>query len=107
VSGTIKYEDGSLIPANSLTLTFIAISSPSRAGFAKVDAEGRFASAATRGAADGIVAGKHRVVVTGSMRRQLPANVLPPEYGDQERSPVEVDTTARPFEIRLRKPGKS
>src|SRR5689334_11786753 len=70
VSGTVKYEDGSLIPAESILLKFVPEAEPidakthPRKGMAQVNvADGTFDSATTHKPGDGIIAGKHLVLV--------------------------------------------
>ena len=35
-----------------------------------------------------------------------PASLVPPEYVDPARTPLEVDTANQPFELKVRKPKK-
>lgn len=111
VHGIVSYEDGDLIPADSIVLTFLPILPPldnktfPRPGIAIVEAKtGRFDTVTSHRAGDGLVRGKHRVTVTGDMRRPLPDAIVPPEYADQSRSPLEVDTGKLPFVIKVRRP---
>jgi hypothetical protein len=112
ISGTIAYEDGSKITlAPDTMLTFLPETPPMdnktypRAGMVMVDpATGKFRNATTLKANDGLVRGKHKVTITHLDRSPLPANVVPPEYGDYKQTPLEVDTSQQPFQIKVRKP---
>jgi hypothetical protein len=113
VSGKVCYEDGSLIPAKRLVVTFIPAETVSenkkfaRPGLATVDdTTGEFRSATTRKPNDGIVFGRHRVVLSVSDREPLPDDVVPAVYKDQTKSPLEVDTRKQPFDIRIARPQK-
>jgi hypothetical protein len=110
VSGKITYEDGSPIPAN-VYLLFIPQSAPvdskthPRPGQAKVDrATGEFHTVTSHKLGDGLVRGRHKVTVVDPACHPLPATIVPPEYGDQKKTPLEVDTAALPFVLKVRKP---
>ena len=62
---------------------------------------GEFQSATTRKPNDGIVYGRHRVVLGVSGREPLPDDIVPALYKNQTQSPLEVDTRAQPFDIRI------
>ena len=109
VKGTVAYEDGSLIPAEGLVVRFEPLAEPvndrthPRAGVAHVNpADGSFGFATTYHYGDGIIFGKHRVLVmaTGFTTGEL----IPGEYSNPRKTPVSVDTSQQPFEIRIRKP---
>lgn len=111
VSGKVCYEDGAQIPAAGLVLTFIPLETVSaekrfaRPGSALVAAEtGEFQYATTRKPKDGIVFGRHRVVLSVSGKEPLSDDVVPAVYRDQTQSPLEVDTRNQPFEIRIKRP---
>jgi len=108
VYGKVCYEDGALIPAKGLVLTFLPVETVSdnkkfaRPGLALVDEKtGEFQSATTRKPNDGIVYGRHRVVLGVSGREPLPDDIVPALYKNQTQSPLEVDTRAQPFDIRI------
>lgn len=112
VSGKVTYEDGSLIPVEVLTLTFIPQVRPidaktyPRPGTAMVDKNtGSFSSAATHKANDGLVRGKHKVTLATPAGPVHPS-IVPPEYCDPNKTPLEVDTSSRPFELKIRKPAR-
>ena len=111
ISGKITYEDGSLIPADTLVLTFIPQTAPinpktyPRPGMAVVDkTTGTFNSATTHKLNDGLVQGKHKVTLAGANGRPLPRSIVPREYSDPAKTPLEVDTANQPFELKVRKP---
>ncbi len=113
VSGIITYEDGSLIPVNDMTLMFYPQSPPKdekthpRPGVAYVDkATGRFEKATSHTLGDGLVRGKHKVTVVDIFLAALPPDIVPPEYADPQKTPLEVDTADAPFHLKVHKPSK-
>lgn len=111
VSGKVCYIDGSLIPADPLVLTFYPQdNSPKgkdcpRPGMATVDtATGRFTSVTSHMVGDGLARGKHKVTLSTPGPVPLSATVVPPEYGDMNRTPLVVDTAESPFELKVPKP---
>jgi hypothetical protein len=111
VAGKVCYEDGSLIPVRALVLTFIPLETVAidkkfaRPGRAVVDgASGAFESATTFSPHDGIVTGRHRVVLGGVDNVRLPESLVPARYKDQMQSPIEIDTRKQPLEIRVARP---
>jgi hypothetical protein len=110
VSGKVTYEDGSLIPAGVL-LTFypqggdIDAKTHPRPGETAVNqATGEFHSVTSHKLNDGLVRGKHKVTLRDGWHRPLPPNIVPEEYSDFSRTPLEVDTADRPFHLRVKKP---
>jgi hypothetical protein len=112
VSGTVTYEDGSVIPANDMKVSFYSESAPvgnkyPRPGWAFVDEKtGKFGCPTSHTAFDGLVHGKHKVVITvASSQGPLPANLVPPEYADPKKTPLEVDTDIPgSFNLKIQKP---
>ena len=111
VSGTVLYENGEVLPADLLTLTFIPLAPPHsprvfpRPGFAIVDPKtGAFKSVTSRKPGDGLVKGVHKVLITGVNGVPLPENVLPLEYADFKTTPLEIDTEAGDFNLRVKRP---
>ena len=110
VSGRVTYEDGSRIPAERIVLTFVPQGlrlgrqdDPRRP--AQVDvASGAFSVVSSNGYDDGLVAGKHKVLVLTLDRRKVPTPLVPSEYRDPEHTPLEVDTAHAPFTLKVRKP---
>ncbi|MGO9107741.1 MAG: hypothetical protein ACLP9L_00780 [Thermoguttaceae bacterium] len=111
VSGKVTYEDGSLIPADRIRVMFVPQAPPidpkvhPKDGAALVDVKtGAFASAMTYSANDGIIAGEHKVVIhcfSGGQRRM---DLVAGEYGDPKRTPLTVNTSQSPFDLKVRKP---
>ena len=111
VTGTVKYEDGSLIPAESIMLKFAPQAAPidakthPRKGIAQVNvSDGTFQFATTHKHADGVVAGKHKVLVTAYSKDGKSDEVIPKEYGHPATTPLEIDASESPLELKVRKP---
>jgi hypothetical protein len=114
VSGTVKYEDGSLIPAETIILKFepqaqsLDAKTHPRKAFGRVDvATGAFDTITTHKYGDGIVAGKHKVLIMSSTKEGKITKLVPNEYMSSADTPIEVDTADQPFEIRVKKPSGS
>ena len=74
-------------------------------GVAVVDgATGEFHAATSHRHNDGLVPGKHKVVLVGISSSPLPSSLVPPEYCDPAKTPLEVDTAHQPFVLKVRKP---
>jgi hypothetical protein len=111
ISGQVTYEDGQVIPAETLSLTFIPVGPPviptrhPRPGFTFVDPKtGKFQSATSRRPGDGIAKGVHKVLIGGQNRQLLPEDVVPVEYADFSTTPLEVDTRAGMFNLTVKRP---
>jgi hypothetical protein len=111
VHGKVSYDDGSLIPADPLVLTFYPQDKAPkgkdypRPGMATVDkATGKFDSITSHMVGDGLVRGKHKVTLSSPGNIVLTPSLMPSEYGDMNRTPLEVDTANSPFELKVRKP---
>ena len=108
VSGTVKYEDGSAIPGgcrlvfNSVDAAPVGNAYP-RPGMADVNAEGTFNEVTSYKFGDGLVPGKHKVVVQAANERDGNP-VVPKEYTNPETTPLVIDTKDVPFEIKVPKP---
>jgi hypothetical protein len=113
VSETVTYEDGSKIPASDLELWFFSEAEAignahPKPGMVIVNSKtGEFADVTTHTFHDGLVRGKHRVIVTGGDHGRLPKNIVPAEYGDPKKSPLEVDTAQQPFRLKVRLPRRT
>ena len=107
-SGKISYEDGSAIPGgcrlvfNSVDAAPVANAYP-RPGIANVDAQGTFAEVTSYKFGDGLVPGKHKVVVQAANERDG-KSVVPKEYTNADTTPLIVDTADAPFEIKVPRP---
>ena len=111
VSGSVKYDDGSLIPAHSLEVMFNPQAAPKnkttfpRIGHAEVDiATGAFTSVTTTQPNDGVVAGKHKVTLRAYLASGEISPAVPEEYGDVTKTPLEVDTAQPVFHLTVKKP---
>jgi hypothetical protein len=113
-SGSVKYDDGSRIPADDLQLTFIAQSSPNPADEKNVPkpgnahatgTEGKFESVSSHNPDDGLLPVKYKVVIHAfDGKGAALGGVIPPEYEDSAKTPVEVDANIQPIEIKVKKP---
>jgi len=111
VSGKLSYDDGTLIPASAVELSFIPITAAAvgkmhpKVGFCFIDPKtGEFHNVTTHTPHDGVVRGKHKVQITGPDHVPLSASLVPAEYADFTKTPLEVDTDHLPFEIKVPKP---
>ena len=109
VSGRISYEDGSPLPVDGvLRLTFYSDAPPvddkyfPRPGSAFPDKTGSFSKAMTMRPGDGLVPGTHHVTI-GYMGRSTDG-VIPQEYTLKNKTPVVVDTSQLPFDIKIPRP---
>jgi hypothetical protein len=44
------------------------------------------------------------VIILSIAGGSLPKTIAAPEYGDSNKTPLEVDTAKQPFEIKVKKP---
>jgi hypothetical protein len=112
VTGSVKYEDGSTIPGAMVTITFepqtegVDASTQPRSGMALVNPDGSFADVTSSPSAigDGIVPGKHKVVIRAFDELENPLDVVPPEYTDVTTTPLEIDTAGQThFDLVIKK----
>lgn len=108
-SGRITYEDGTPLPIDgTLRLTFYSDAPPvddkfyPRPGTAFPDQNGNFSKAMTMRPGDGLVPGTHRVTV-GYMGRST-TGVVSDEYTLKNKTPIVVDTSQQPFDIKVPRP---
>ena len=111
VSGSVRYEDGSVLPVPNLVVNFHSLARPvrgsdySRVGSAIVDPKtGRLAAVGSVKGQVGIVQGKHKVTLHLPNRQPLRDDVASASYSDPLGTPLEVDTRSQPFDIRIAKP---
>jgi hypothetical protein len=111
VSGKITYDDGSVIPVQSLRLYFAPQTPPvdaktfPRQGSVGVNpADGRFDRVTTYKDGDGLIPGKHKVVVAAYDGGRDLSPKVPREYTTAATTPLEIDTANLPLEIKIRKP---
>lgn len=111
VSGKVTYEDGSLIPAGSIMLKFdpeaaqFDAKTHPRKGFALVNVgDGTFDYATTHKHADGLVAGKHKVLVVAYAEDGKAASVVPRSISGLTRRRLKSIRSILPLEIKIKKP---
>jgi hypothetical protein len=111
VSGKVTYEDGSVIPVESMTLYFAPQAEPldektfPRKGTAGVNAsDGSFDKATTYKPGDGLIPGKHKVTVVAYEGGRNLSPRIPKQYTSVSTTPLEVDTAESPFHIKIRTP---
>ncbi len=110
VTGVVKYVDGSLIPAQRITLKFISEQPPldpkthPRPGLGEVNVEDGSFVVSTYDFDDGLIRGKHRVTVMSVDGRGLPSSEVPRRYHLPETSGLVVDTEKLPFELLIENP---
>ena len=116
VKGKVTYEDGSLIPADSILVTFNPISSEPKAkvvppgGQTNINVQdGTFSAVSSHRANDGLVVGRHKVVVVsfkkGANGNPAPSDAVPAIYRKVATTPleVEVDSNNQFLELKLSK----
>ena len=111
VNGTLTYDDGTLIPAKQIILKFEPLA-PSLdpkthppSGMSYVDlSNGTFDVVTSYKYADGLIRGKHRVLVAATGGGGDSKSLVPEEYLDSGRTPLLVDTAESPFRLVVRKP---
>jgi hypothetical protein len=113
VSGTVTYEDGSLIPGNRVMLTFVPQDKPKdakihpRPGIAEADVKtGAFSRVTSHKFGDGIVRGKHKVLVASIDAQDRPTTAIPATYSSVRNTPLVIDSQDGPFHFRIPKPEK-
>ena len=108
VSGQLTYDDGSLIPADTVRVIFLSQArpidpkTPTKNGTADVDPKtGKFDFATTFAYKDGIIAGEHKVVIQCIRRGQLTHALIADEYADPAKTPLKVRTSDAPFTLKV------
>ncbi|MDY0170165.1 MAG: hypothetical protein RBS80_26715 [Thermoguttaceae bacterium] len=113
ISGTVTYDDGSLIPAKQLFVQFepqqesIDGRQFPRPGQAQVStADGTFGAPTTYAPGDGVVAGEHKVVVEALNEHGFPDySYFPKEYSDPATTPLRIEVgPERTFKLEVPKP---
>jgi hypothetical protein len=109
VSGTVTYADGTKIPLASMRLLFLPLDAPEVAGahprraMANVTADGVFDCVTSYKYGDGLIPGKHKVVIeASSVQNGQP--VLPIACLSMTTTPLVVDTADVPLVIKVPKP---
>jgi hypothetical protein len=111
VTGKVTYEDGSVIPVQSMKLYFAPQAPPKdkktfpRQGSVGVNvADGSFADVTTYKYGDGLIPGKHKVIVVAYDGGRDLSPKVPRTYSAVTTTPLEIDTANLPIEIKIRKP---
>ncbi|HEX6962049.1 MAG TPA: hypothetical protein VF175_09295 [Lacipirellula sp.] len=111
VSGAVTYEDGSLIPAETIMLKFQPLAAPRdakthpRKAYGRVNvADGTIGPMTTHKYGDGVVAGRHKVLIIPTTSNGEITQLVPDAYRNPATTPVEIDTSEQPLEIRVKKP---
>ena len=110
VSGKVVYDDGSPIPVPGMELSFHSMTPPKdgfypRVGAANVGGDGSFAMVTSHKYADGLLPGKHKVVIISREGGQL-TKKIPKECAVLSSTPIEVEVTesGQFLEIKVPKP---
>ena len=109
-TGNVKYEDGTLIPAYRIQAKFISEAPPldkkthPRPGLGEVNVDDGSFAVSTYDFEDGLIRGKHKVTVRSYDEKNLPSGEIPEVYASPDSSPLEVDASEYPFELRIQKP---
>ena len=108
VSGSVLYEDGTQIPAESIMIRFdsrepkIDAKTHPRPGMATTGPDGTFDVVTTNKYADGIIRGKHKVQLSATDEQGK--RLIPAVYSSFETTPIEVDSSEAPFEFLVPRP---
>ncbi len=109
--GTVSYEDGSLLSADRLVLSFHPVEkmrngrSYPRPASALVDSKtGKFSSVTSHKPGDGLMACQYKVTLHQPSRLPLPPEVADEVYGDLSRTPLEIEGGKPVIDLRIHKP---
>ena len=109
ISGRIMYEDGTQIPSNGMRLMFVAQDVPQtqnlspRPALANVNAEGEFDCVTSHKYGDGLIPGRHKVVIQADpVREGRP--IFPRACLSVTSTPLVIDTADAPLSIKVPKP---
>ena len=110
-SGKVTYDDGSLIPAERIVVTFVpetdsgaGVNHPPN-GVAEVDpADGTFAEVTSHQFGDGLLPGQHKVQIVALDQANNPTRAVPAHFANARQTPLIVDTADAPFHLKVPKP---
>ncbi len=101
VHGTVTYEDGSLIPADEIQIIFNPIDPPREGkmvapgGRTKVVvSDGSFKSVTSHRPNDGVVVGRHKVVVIASKKSPSKGKLVAAKFSRTATTTLEVEITS-------------
>lgn len=108
VEGKVTYEDGSPIPG--VSVQFVPQTPPldpktvPRPGVAGIADDGTIEQVTTYKYADGLVPGKHKVIVKSKTGNGQRTDAVDARYSSSDTTPLMVDTAEQPFDIKVEKP---
>ena len=100
VKGKVVFDDGT--PVQGVQLMFVPLAPPvdpkthARTAIAEIADDGTIVQATTYEHADGIIKGKHKVLIRGG-------DAIPEKYRSKKTTPLEVDTSDVPFDLKVEK----
>ena len=109
VSGKVTFDDGTPIPGE-VHVTFVPQTDPldpktyPKNGYTRADAQGNFSAFTSYRDGDGVVQGKHKVLIVTRDPIGRATDTIPQEYWGAQTTPLEVDTADSPFDLKVRKP---
>ena len=114
VYGTLKYDDGTLIPAEQITVYFVpqaeAVDAKThpRPGWASVNVEdGSFSNVTTYEFGDGAIAGQNKIYIRASGPLEQPSGAVPDIYTDVSTTLLKVNVSSSEREHNLTIPRPS
>ena len=108
--GTIKYADGSLIPADRISLEFISqepakdAKTHARPGKSEVNVEDGSFVVSTYEFEDGLIRGKHKVTAASIKASGGYTKQIPGKYRGVRTTPLEINAEGGPIELLIEKP---
>ena len=116
VHGKVTYEDGSLIKADSILVTFNPITvkekgkmvPPGGQTYVNVQ-DGTFSAVSSHRKDDGVAVGRHKVVVVafqkGPNGSPVPSSAVPSIYTKESTTPLEIDVNSKDqyLDLKVRK----
>ncbi|QDT00938.1 hypothetical protein [Adhaeretor mobilis] len=108
VEGKVTFVDGSPIPG--AFVQFVPQTPPvdaktvPRPGIAGLAEDGTIEQVTTYDYGDGLVQGKHKVIVSSKTGGGQRTNAVDPKYSSASSTPLVVDTADMPFDIKVEKP---
>ena len=108
VSGRVTYEDGSAIPGDRVEVEFRSLTpaidkkTHPRPGVAIAQPDGSFDVVTSHKYGDGLIVGRHKVLIRSLNTDGRPTGAVPAEYDRSDTTPLEVDTADSPFDLKVR-----
>lgn len=113
VEGKLTYDDGTLIPAQKILMTFNPIVEKGKNGIVPPPgqttvnvADGTFNDVSSYRPHDGVALGRHKVVVVAFESETKPSPAVPKIYRSSNSTPLEVEVSSKNqvLEIKVPKP---